>query len=88
MDIHKNYQVSTEQYQNKYKSKHWKKYDLRSNLFKKENLINFRNNRLSDELLKIKKITYYFIIKEKVIEFKTSLLRLIKTVIKKFLFIK
>ena len=50
MDIYKNYQVSIEQYQNKYKSKHWKKYDLRSNLFKKENLINFRNNKLSDGL--------------------------------------
>ena len=50
MDIYKNYQVSTEQYQNKYKSKHWKKYDLRSDLFKKENLINFRNNSLSDGL--------------------------------------
>ena len=43
---------------------------------------------VKNELLKIKKITYYFVIKEKVIEFKTTLLRLIKTVIKKFLFIK
>ena len=50
MDIYKNYQISSKQYQNKYKSKHWKKYNLRSNLFKKENLANFRNNSLSDGL--------------------------------------
>lgn len=50
MDIYKNYQISTKQYQNRYKSKHWKKYDLRSDLFKKENLANFRNNSLSDGL--------------------------------------
>lgn len=50
MDIHRNYKVSIEQYQKKYKSNHWKKYDLRSEIFKEENLVNFRNNSLSDGL--------------------------------------
>ena len=50
MDIFKNYQKSTDQYHTKYKSKHWKKYDLRSELFNENNLINFRNNSLSDGL--------------------------------------
>ena len=50
MDIFKNYTNSLDNYQLKYKSKHWKKYDLRSNLFNNENLKNFRNNTLSDGL--------------------------------------
>ena len=50
MDIFKNYQKSTDQYHTKYKSKHWEKYDLRSELFNENNLINFRNNSLSDGL--------------------------------------
>ncbi len=50
MDIYKNYTTSLDFYEEKYKSKHWKKYDLRSNLFKNENLKDFRNNTLSDGL--------------------------------------
>lgn len=50
MDIYKNYTTSLDRYEEKYKSKHWKKYDLRLDLFKRENLKNFRNNSLSDGL--------------------------------------
>lgn len=50
MNIYKNYTVSLDRYEEKYKSKHWKKYDLRLDLFKEENLKNFRNNSLSDGL--------------------------------------
>ena len=50
MDIFKNYQNSLKDYQTEYKSNHWKKFDLRLDLFKNENLKNFRNNGLSDGL--------------------------------------
>ena len=50
MDIYKNFKTSYNDYKNKYKSKHWKKFDLRTSLFKKKYLSNFRNNSLSDGL--------------------------------------
>ena len=50
MDIYKNFETSFLNYETKYKSKHWKKFDLRSELFKEKYLANFRNNSLSDGL--------------------------------------
>ena len=50
MDIYKNFENSFLNYEIKYKSKHWKKFDFRSKLFKEQYLSNFRNNSLSDGL--------------------------------------
>jgi putative sugar O-methyltransferase len=37
-------------YKSFYKSQHWERYNLRKKLYKKSNLFNFRNNKLSDGL--------------------------------------
>ena len=50
MDIYKNFKNSFLSYETKYKSNHWKKFDLRSELFEEKYLPNFRNNSLSDGL--------------------------------------
>ena len=50
--------------------------------------INGNSAFIKNELLKIKKITYYFIIEEKIIEIKNFLKKFLKGIIKKILFIK
>jgi hypothetical protein len=70
--IQKTFKASFERYQPNYKSKHWERYNLRSKLYKKSNLFNFRQNQLSsglDDQNTIKNIkTYYFNLKKKIKE--------------------
>jgi len=50
-------------YRNKYKSKHWERYNLKKKLYKKSNLVNFRNNQLSqglDDQSSLKNIKKYY----------------------------
>jgi len=49
-EIKKNFVISIKRYRAHYKSNHWKRYDDRIKLFKIENLLNFRNNGLSNGL--------------------------------------
>ena len=79
--IEKSFFNSLKYYHKRYKSNHWKRYNYRFKLFKKENLLNFRNNGLSNglddqnkipiirrELSLLKKLINYRFIKKNLIK--------------------
>jgi putative sugar O-methyltransferase len=63
---------SFKNYHSIFKSRHWKRYDLRKKLYQKSNLCNFRNNKLSeglDDQNTIQNIKiFYFKLKKKIKE--------------------
>ena len=70
-----------------YKSS-WKQNWVHQLITQREKLSINEKKHINAELLKIKKITYYFIIEEKIIEIKNFLKKFLKDKIKKILFIK
>lgn len=60
----KNFYKSLGNYRDKIKSKHWERYNLRKKLYKKSNLVNFRQNQLSqglDDQSSLKNIKKYYL---------------------------